>query len=126
MSRIMRRIAILLTLLSTGCGADHQLDLSSIRSLKYSLEGTTGHPRPLPLAPRSREFESLVDWLKENRTGWSPLEATLLPGGVTIYGDSFELRVVHNTAVLRYLDESGQQRLLHKKIPSDRLAFLME
>ena len=127
MGRSLRRLALLLlTLLLVGCGVDHGLDLSSIKSLKYVPEGTAGPPQPLPLATRSKEFASLVDWLRQNRSGWKPLEATLLPGGLSIYGDDFDLRVIHETAVLRYLDESGKYRLLHKKIQTDKFAFLMD
>jgi hypothetical protein len=127
MSRLVRRVALLLlTLLSVGCGVNHELDLSKINSLKYANEGDAGLPQPLPLAIHSKEFASLVEWLEQNRSGWEPLEATILPGGLSIYGDGFDLRVVHQTAVLRYRDESGEYRLLHKKVPTDKFAFLME
>lgn len=127
MGRIMRRMALLLlTLLSVGCGGNHTIDLSKIDSLMYLTEGDRGLPQPVPLASQSKEFASLVDWLEQNRSGWKPLEATLLPGGLSIYGDGFDLRVVHQTAVLRYLDESGEHRQLHKKISADKFAFLME
>jgi len=127
MGRMTRRLALLLlTLLSAGCGKDHGINVSDIDNLTYSHEGTAGRPQPLPLANHSKEFASLVEWLERNRSGWKPLEATLLPGGLSIFGDGFYLRVIHQTAVLRYQDESGQPRLLHKKIPADRFAFLMD
>lgn len=127
MGRIKRRLALLmLTLLLAGCGLDHGLDLSNIKNLKYSHEGTAGVPQPLSLSTHSKEYESLVDWLKQNRSGWKLLEATLLPGGLSIYGDDFDLRVIYQTAVLGYLDESGQHRLLYKKIPTDMFAFLID
>lgn len=126
MGRIMWIVTLLLPIsLAVGCGVNHQLDLSKIDNLKYSVEGEAGLLQPRPLPTHSKEFASLVEWLDQNRSGWKPLEATLLPGGLSIYGEGFDLRVVHQTAVLRYYDESGEHRLLHKKIPAEKFAFLM-
>lgn len=127
MDRIIRRITpLLLILLAAGCGVNHELDLTKINSLKYSVEGDADLPQLVPISTHSEEFSSLVDWLDQNRSGWKPLEATLLPGGLSLYGDGFDLRLIHQTAVLRFSDESGEHRLLHKKIPAEKFAFLMD
>ena len=117
---IGRMLLLPLILLSAGCGVDHHLDLSKIDNLKYSIEDEAGLPQLLPLPTNSKEFASLVEWLDQNRSGWEPLEATLLPGGLSIHGDGFDLRVVHQTAVLRYADES--QASLGRESWSNRVA----
>jgi len=127
MDRTNLKIALLpLLLLLTGCGIEHELDLSKIDKLKYAPEGGVALPQPQLLSTQSKEFTDLIEWLEQNRSGWQPLQATLLPGGLSIHGESFALRVIHQTAILHYRDESGEYRLLQKKIPANRFAFLME
>ena len=127
MGRIIRRLALLpLTLLLAGCDVDHELDLSKVDRLEYINEGVIAIPQPQLLSSQNKEFTSLVNWLDQNRSGWQPLEATLLPGGLSIYGKGFDLRVIHQTAILSYRDESGEIRQLHKKIPADMFTFLGE
>lgn len=127
MGRIIRRLVLLLlTLLLAGCGVEHELDLSKINKFEYVNEGVMSAPQPLLPSSRNKAFTDLVNWLEQNRSGWQPLEATLLPGSLTIYGDGFDLRVIHQTAILRYQDQSGEYLQLHKKIPADKFAFLTE
>lgn len=125
MGRIIRRLALWpLLLLLAGCGADHGLDFSKLKNLQYVRDGEAGQKQTLQLSPDTAGFANLVDWLDRNRTGWEPLKASLLPGGFSVYGDGFDLRLVHQTAVLRYQDESGEHRQLRKKIPAELFAFL--
>ena len=127
MGRIIGSLALLPLLLSlAGCGAEHKLELSKLKNLQYARESESGHIQTQQLSSDSTFFTNLVEWLDRNRTGWRPLKATLLPGGLSVYGDGFDLRLVHQTAVLRYQDESGEQRQLYKKISNELLAFLRD
>jgi len=125
MSRIIRRLMPLLLLsLLAGCGVDHGLDLSKLNNLQYARDGESDRVQTLQLSKSGKAFIALIGWLEQNRWGWTPLEATLLPGGLSIYGDGFDLRVVHRTVILRYLDASGEYRQLHKKISGNIFTFL--
>lgn len=114
----------LLMALLAGCGLEHELDLSKVSSLSYAYDGGKTLARPLLLTADTKEFTSLIDWLEQNRSGWEPLQATLLPVGLSIYGDGFALRIVRETAILKYRDQSGEYRQLQKSVPSEKFAFL--
>ena len=125
MDRITKRLAVLLLMLPVaGCGVEHELDLTNIDSLQYIHEGDIAYPQPLVLSAGNKKFTDLIDWLKQNRSGWQPLKASLLPIGLAIYGEGFDLRVVHQTAILRYRDQSGEYRQLQKKITAELFALL--
>lgn len=119
----MSVLPMLMALLA-GCGVEHELDLSKISSLSYAHDGEKALPRPLLLTADTKEFTNLINWLEQNRSGWEPLQATLLPVGLSVYGDGFALRIVKETAILKYRDHSGEYQQLQKRIPVEKFAFL--
>ncbi|MCB1850927.1 MAG: hypothetical protein KDI83_09125 [Gammaproteobacteria bacterium] len=123
MSLVRRTMALLLTLMLAGCEAGQALDLAQFNNLKY-VHGETGQSQSQSVAGATT-LQRLGQWLDQNRDGWQPLQATLLPGGITIYGDRFDLRVVQQTVILRYRKPTGEQQQLHKKLPAELFAQLI-